>query len=167
MIIRIRGKPTKTGKPTNCLYVYHKPGFQSLLVDETGIPPNAMKSNAKRKTTNSLLDLASDIANNEMQFDREDGTKKRQGIENGKERAGKTPTSFNRRSQWIELPVYQTREGKHGVGNVSSREKSLENGLGNVPESGRVEEMQHEELNALTIPASCCRKRNHCIRGTT
>jgi hypothetical protein len=37
----------------------------------------------------------------------------------------------------------------------------------NVPESGRVEEMQREGSNSLTIRPSCCRKRNRGIRGMT
>jgi len=52
------------------------------------------------------------------------------------------------------------------VGNASLTAKSLGNGLGTGPESARVEEMRREESSALTIPPSCCRKRNHCIRGT-
>jgi hypothetical protein len=56
---------------------------------------------------------------------------------------------------------------KDGDGNASSREKSLENGLVNVLESGRVEEMQGEGSNSLTIRPSCCLKRNRGIRGMT
>lgn len=37
----------------------------------------------------------------------------------------------------------------------------------NVPESGRVEEMQRKGSNSLTIRPSCCRKRNRGIRGMT
>lgn len=37
----------------------------------------------------------------------------------------------------------------------------------NVPESGRVEGMQREGSNSLTIRLSCCRKRNRGIREMT